>query len=218
MHVDLGAVIDALPFLWTGFKLTCLLAVIAIVAGIALGIVLAIMRLSGIAPLAWFSFGYVNLLRAVPLILVLFWFYLLMPLLIGRPIGAFTSAIVAFIMFEAAYYAEIIRAGIESVSRAQQQAALSTGLTRAQVMQHIVLPQALTKMLPVLLTQAILLFMDTSLVIVVGLRDFMASASIVATRDGRVIEIYVFVAAVYFVICFGASRLVYRLQTRLRPA
>ncbi|HVA38451.1 MAG TPA: amino acid ABC transporter permease [Candidatus Dormibacteraeota bacterium] len=215
---DVHIIVRSLPFLWKGMQLSIALAVYSAVVGISMGVVLAIMRLSSIRPLAWLSYVYVNLLRSVPLLLILLWFYLLVPLLTGHPVGAFSSALIAFAMFEAAYYAEIIRAGIESIPARQSQAALSTGLTRWQAMRHVVLPQAFANMTPSLLAQGILLFMDTSLVVVVGLRDFMATASIIATQQARVVELYTFVALVYFVICFAASRAVGLLRRRVSAA
>jgi glutamate/aspartate transport system permease protein len=148
---------------------------------------------------------YVNTFRSLPLILVLFWFYFLMPLAVGRPIGALPSAVTAFILFEAAYFCEIIRAGMASVPSGQVFAAKATGMTNLQVLRFIVLPQAFRAMTPVMLTQSIVMFQDTSLVYVITLRDFMTAASVVANRDGRVIELYCFAAVVYFAICFAAS-------------
>ena len=159
--------------------------------------------------------GYVNLFRSIPLILVVFWFYFLVPLAAGRPVGPFYSALIAFVLFETAYYCEIIRAGIQSIPRGQMQAALASGLTRWQGMRHVVLPQAFRNMMPILVTQGIILFQDTSLVYVVTLRDFMTSAAIVANRDLRIVELYTFAALVYLAMCASGSLLVRRLQTRL---
>jgi glutamate/aspartate transport system permease protein len=150
----------------------------------------------------------------MPLILVIFWFYTLAPKLIGRPVSSFYSVLIAFVMFEAAYYSEIIRAGISSVRRGQISAAMALGLTNLQAMRYVILPQALRNMVPVLLTQSIVMLQDTSLVYVVGLRDFLTSADIVASRDNRPTELYMFVALVFLVICFSASRLANRLRRR----
>jgi glutamate/aspartate transport system permease protein len=212
---DWDALVRALPFLAQGMVLTLELTALAMAGGIALGTVLAILRLSMPAPVPQIIAGYVNGLRAMPLILVIFWFYLLVPLILGRPVGAFSSALIAFTMFEAAYYSEIIRAGIQGVPRGQLQAALASGMSYPQAMRHIILPQAFRAMLPILLTQSIILFQDTSLVYVVGLRDFLTAANIVASRDQRPIEMYLFVAAVYLVLCAGASFGVRRLQRKL---
>lgn len=212
---DWDALTRALPFLAEGMLLTLQLTALAMAGGIALGTVLAILRLSMPAPVPQIIAGYVNALRAMPLILVIFWFYLLVPLLLGRPVGAFSSALIAFTMFEAAYYSEIIRAGIQGVPRGQLQAALASGLSYPQAMRYIILPQAFRAMLPILLTQSIILFQDTSLVYVVGLRDFLTAANIVASRDQRPIEMYVFVAVVYLVLCASASFAVRRLQRKL---
>jgi glutamate/aspartate transport system permease protein len=189
-----------------------LLTGLAIVGGIILGTLLALMRLSDVLPLSLFAAAYVNLIRSVPLILVIFWFYFLVPLALGRPIGSFYSALIAFVLFEAAYYSEIIRAGIQSVRKGQVHAGQATGLGYWQIQRFIVLPQAFRNMIPILVTQGIILFQDTSLVFVVSLRDFMTVSSIVARTEGRLVEMYVFAALVYFVICFAGSLFVRRLQ------
>ena len=209
---DVSVILENLPFLWEGLQLSLLLTALAVVGGIVLGTFLALMRLSGIAPISLFSAGYVNLIRSVPLILVIFWFYFLVPLALGRPIGGFYSALIAFVMFEAAYYSEIIRAGIQSVRQGQVHAGQATGLSYWQIQRYVVLPQAFRNMIPILVTQGIILFQDTSLVFVVSLRDFMTASSIVARTEGRLAEMYVFAALVYFVICFSGSLYVRRLQ------
>jgi glutamate/aspartate transport system permease protein len=196
------------PYLWEGLQLSFLLAALAIAGGVALGALLAVARLSATGPLAWAAAAYVNFFRSVPLILVIFWIYFLVPLVLGRSTGPFLSAVVALTLFETAYYCEIIRAGVQSIPLGQINAGLSTGLSRWRAMRHIVLPQALRNMLPVLLTQCVILFQDTSLVYVVALRDFMTSATTVANQEQRLVEMYAFAALVYFVICFTASRLV----------
>lgn len=211
---DFGVLWANAPFLWNGMLLTLQLTALAVGGGLLLGTLLAVARLSPIKPIAWAVEGYVNFLRSMPLILVIFWFYTLVPKLTGRPVSGFYSVLIAFIMFEAAYYSEIIRAGISSVRRGQISAALALGLTKIQAMRYVVLPQAVRNMVPVLLTQSIIMLQDTSLVYVVGLRDFLTSAEIVASRDNRPTELYLFVAVVFFLICFSASRLVGRLQRK----
>ncbi len=211
---DLDVLVRNAPFLWNGLLLTFQLTGLAVAGGITLGLILAVARLSGIKPLAWLVAAYVNFLRSMPLILVIFWFYTLVPKLTGQPVSGFYSVLIAFIMFEAAYYSEIIRAGISSVKRGQISAGLALGLTNLQTMRYIVLPQAIRNMVPVLLTQSIVMLQDTSLVYVVGLRDFLTSAEIVASRDNRPTELYLFVALVFLVLCFSASRLVNRLKRR----
>ena len=213
-NFDTGVLITAWPFLWNGMLLTLQLTALAVGGGLALGLVLAVMRLSPIKPLAWFVAAYVNFLRSMPLILVIFWFYTLVPKFTGKSVSGFTSVLIAFIMFEAAYYSEIIRAGISSIRRGQISAALALGFTPIQAMRYVVLPQAVRNMIPVLLTQSIVMFQDTSLVYVVGLRDFLTSANIVASRDNRPIELYLTVAVIFLVMCFSASRLVGRLRRR----
>lgn len=213
--LDWSVVIRALPFLWDGMQISLLLTVVGIAGGIVFGTLLATMRLSRAAPLAAIAALYVSVFRSLPLILVLFWFYFLVPLALGRPVGALPSALIAFVLFEAAYFSEIIRAGISSVPAGQVHAGRATGLTGFQVLRSIVLPQAFRNMAPILLTQGIVMFQDTSLVYVITLRDFMTAASVVAGRDGRPIELYCFAAVVYFVICGAGSLAVRGLRRRV---
>lgn len=198
---DLSVIVDSLPFLLEGLRLSLLLTVVAMAGGLILGLVLALARLSQSRAVALLAAVYVNGFRAVPLILVIFWFYFLVPLLLGQSVGALKSALIAFALFEAAYYSEIIRAGLQSIRAGQWEAAFSTGLSKAQALRFVVLPQALRNMLPLLITQAVILFQDTSLVYVISLRDFMTATGIVANQQNRLVEMYLFAAAVYFVIC-----------------
>jgi glutamate/aspartate transport system permease protein len=206
-----------------GMRFTLTLTLLAATGGALLGTLLALIRLSSVKPLAWTAGIYINLMRSIPLLLVIFWFYFLVPYLgawmVGSKtpiqVGAFWSSVVTFTLFEAAYFAEIVRAGIRSVAPGQSEAARALGLRPLQVMRHIVLPQALRNMLPVLLTQIIVLFQDTSLVYVLSITDFLGAASKIGQRDGRLVEMYCFVALVYFVICYALSAQVKRLQARV---
>jgi glutamate/aspartate transport system permease protein len=212
--LDFFAIIRVWPLLVEGMGITFTLTFIAAVTGFVGGVLLAVMRLSGVRLFVWISAGYVNTIRSVPLILVIFWFYFLVPLVLGRPIGGFYSALIAFTIFEAAYFSEIIRSGIKSVSSGQLAAARATGMSYLAAMRHVVLPQAIRNMTPVLLTQCIALFQDTSLVYVVGLNDFLTTSSVIAARDGRLIEFYLFAAVVYFTISFAAASAVGHLLRR----
>ena len=209
---DFQVIVAAGPILWRGMLITLLLTTVAIIGGILLGTVLAMMRLSRFGLLSFLAGRYVDAFRSTPLILVIFWFYFAVPIVVGRPIGDLYSVLIAFTLFEAAYYCEIIRAGIQSIRRPQVHAGLALGLTPWQTMKSIVLPQAFRNMVPVLLTQAIVLFQDTSLVYVVGLKDFLTAADLVAVRDNRVVELYMFAAVVYFVLCSLGSLWVRRLK------
>ncbi len=220
---DFDIILKTLPYLLKeGMVFTLTLTVLAALGGLVLGTLLALMRLATIPGLATFAAAYVNLMRSLPLVLVIFWFYFLVPyigqviLRTERPIevGAFASALITFTMFEAAYFSEIMRAGIQSIPKGQISAGYALGLTYRQVMSYVVVPQALRNMLPVILTQTIVLFQDTSLVYVISITDFLGAASKVAQRDGRLIEMYLFAALVYFLISFCASLLVKRLQAR----
>ena len=221
---DFDVIQRSLPYLFKeGMTFTLTLTALAMSGGIVFGTLLAMMRLSSFAPLSLIAGGYVNLMRSIPLVLVIFWFYFLVPWIGGwliganRPIqvGAFWSSVVTFTLFEAAYYCEIMRAGIQSVPRGQVSAGYALGLNYWQTMGRIVLPQAFRNMTPVLLTQTIILFQDTSLVYVLSITDFLGAAAKIAQRDGRLIEMYLFVAVVYFLISFAASSLVRRLQARI---
>jgi glutamate/aspartate transport system permease protein len=192
------------------------LTLIAMVGGIALGTVLALMRLSGKKSLVLVAAFYVNTLRSIPLVMVILWFFLLIPLMIGRPMGAEISAIVTFTVFEAAYYSEIMRAGIQSVPRGQVHAGYAVGMTYGQTMQLIVLPQAFRNMLPVLLTQTIILFQDTSLVYAIGAYDLLKGFEVAGKNFNRPVEMYLLAAVVYFVVCFSLSMLVRRLQNKIQ--
>lgn len=211
---DFAIIVKSIPFLLEGMGLTLLLTLFAIVGGLALGVVLALCRLSPYRPLSFIAGTYVNFFRSMPLILVIFWFYFMVPLVVGRPVGGFYSVLVAFIMFEAAYYCEIMRAGIQSVRTGQVYAGQALGLSYAQNMRYVVLPQAFRAMMPILLTQAIILFQDTSLVYVVGLRDFLVAADIVANRDNRLMEMYLTVALVYFALCLIGQLGIHKLQQK----
>ncbi|MBN8533411.1 MAG: ABC transporter permease subunit [Rhizobiales bacterium] len=220
---DFDVILRSLPYLfWDGMTFTLMLTALSALGGLVLGTLLALMRLSNLPILGAVATGYVNLMRSLPLVLVIFWFYFLVPyigqIITGaeRPVlvGGFASALITFTLFEAAYFSEIMRAGIQSIPKGQVSAGYALGLNYRQVTSYIVLPQALRNMLPVILTQAIVLFQDTSLVYVLSITDFLGAASKVAQRDGRLIEMYLFAALVYFLISFAASRLVRHLQTK----
>jgi len=220
--IDMNLNIDWSFFTWDlftnfvlkGLYFSLFLTVVATAGGIALGTVLALMRLSGKKWLDLPATIYVNGMRSIPLVMVILWFFLLVPLIIGRPIGAEVSAIITFVAFEAAYFSEIMRAGIQSIPRGQVFAGQAMGMTYGQNMKLVVLPQAFRNMLPVLLTQTIILFQDTSLVYTVGLVDFLNSARSSGDIIGRSNEFLIFAGVVYFIISFSASLLVKRLQKR----
>jgi glutamate/aspartate transport system permease protein len=223
MTLDFDVVSRSLPYLWKGFQYTVELTAIASIGGLFFGTLLALARLSAIKALSALAAGYVNLMRSIPLVLVLFWFFFLMPQVLqimtggDRPpqIGAERTAIITFIMFEAAYFCEIMRAGIQSIAKGQVQSAYALGLTYSQAMKLVILPQAFRNMIPILLTQTIILFQDTSLVYVISATDFTGAASKIAQRDGRLIEMYLFVAIVYFILCYTLSYAVKLLQKKV---
>ena len=197
-----------------GFLFSLQLTVLATCGGIVLGTVLALMRLSQRALFHWPATVYVNGMRSIPLVMVLLWFFLLMPFLLGRPIGAEVSAVITFIAFEAAFFCEIVRSGIQSIPKGQTSAALALGLSQQQTLRWIVLPQALGNMTPILLTQVIILFQDTSLVYAIGAYDMLKGFEIAGKNSGRPVEAYLAAALIYFLICFSLSQLVRHLQLR----
>jgi len=202
-------------FVVNGFWFSVQLTIVATVGGIIFGTILALMRLSGKKALMLPATIYVNGMRSIPLVMVILWFYLLVPALIGRPIGAELSATITFIAFEAAYFSEIMRAGIQSIPRGQVHAGQALGMTYGQNMRLVVLPQAFRNMLPVLLTQTIILFQDTSLVYAIGAYDLLKGFVTAGKIYGRPEEAYLLAAIVYFIVCFGLSYLVKRLQARI---
>lgn len=202
-------------FVWGGLVFSVQLTLIATLGGIFFGTLLALMRLSGKPWLMTPATIYVNGMRSIPLVMVILWFFLLVPLIIGRPIGAESSAIITFIAFEAAYFSEIMRAGIQSIPRGQVFAGQALGMTYAQNMRLIILPQAFRNMLPVLLTQTIILFQDTSLVYAIGAYDLLKGFTNAGKIYGRPEEAYLIAAVVYFVICFALSWGVKRLQAKI---
>jgi glutamate/aspartate transport system permease protein len=219
---DWAVIWKSRQILWDGFLMSLQIFGIALAGGIFFGTLLAMARLSRWSFLSYPATGFVNLIRAIPFIMAIFWFYFLTPMVVGKitgqqgeAVGPFASAVVAFIMVESAYYSEIIRAGIQSIPRGQPWAAYALGMNYWQSMGHVVLPQAFRNMLPIMLTQAIILFQDTSLVYVVGLKDFLGAASKQGQITGRLVELYVFVAVCFFLVCFLASWLVKRMQARL---
>ncbi len=198
-----------------GLLFSLQLTLIATIGGIVVGTFLALMRLSGKPFLVYPATIYVNTMRSIPLVMVILWFFLLIPLLIGKPIGADLSAAITFIAFEAAFFSEIVRAGIASIPKGQSYAGEALGMTYGQNMRLIVLPQAFRNMIPVLMTQTIILFQDTSLVYAIGAYDLLKGFEIAGKNYGRPVETYVLAAATYFVICFSLSKVVRKIQAKV---
>ncbi|MBM5571217.1 MULTISPECIES: amino acid ABC transporter permease [Deefgea] len=219
--MDFSNILPALPSMMEGLWLTIKLTIMAILGGVAIGTVLALARLSKNKILSNLAGLYVNYFRSIPLLLVITWFYFMVPFIIGwltgtnRPIGALTSCLIAFMLFEAAYFCEIVRAGIQSIGKGQINAAYALGMNYRQAMQLIVLPQAFRKMMPLLLQQSIILFQDTSLVYAVGIMDFLNTARSRGDIIGQPHEFLLFAGLIYFLISFSASTLVARLNKRL---
>lgn len=219
--IDWSAIVSAWPVIAAGIGVTLKVTFVAIVGGIAGGTVLALMAVSGNKPLQWFSRGYVALFRSIPLVMLLLWFFLIVPQVLKAVFGLspsvdirLVSAMVAFVLLESAFFCEIIRAGIIGLSRGQFHAAASLGMTRIQAMRYIILPQAFRAMLPIMMTQCIVIFQDTSLVYVISLGDFFRNSVSIGERDGTLIPMLLFAGAVYWAICSGLSVLVRTLQMR----
>jgi glutamate/aspartate transport system permease protein len=223
MKVDLSAITSVAPFLLSGLLFTIQITVVGVAGGIVFGSLLAVARLSNNRLLSTFATAYINLMRSIPLIMVIFWVFFLVPWAIGwltnggRPVavGASLTIYVTFVLFEAAYYAEIVRAGFRSISTGQYAACEALGLSKFHAYVYILFPQAIRNVLPILLTQTIILFQDTSLVYVISATDLLGAATKIAQRDGSLVEMYLTVGVIYFLFCYTASQLVKRLQGRL---
>ena len=204
------------PFVTKGLIFSLWLTAVATIGGIVLGTFLALMRLSGKPWLDIPAAAYVNTMRSIPLVMVLLWFFLLIPFAIGRPLGAEMSAIITFIAFEAAYFSEIVRAGIQSIPRGQIHAGQAMGMTYGQNMRIVILPQAFRNMLPVFLTQTIILFQDTSLVYAIGAYDMLKGFETAGKNYGRPVEAYLLAAVVYFFMCLALSFAARKLQQKIQ--
>ena len=216
--MDWQVILRNLEFMVGGLALTAQLAAIALTGGLLWGILLGLGRLSRSPWIYYPATLYVHFFRSQPLILVIFWFYFLVPVITGKPLGTFVSTVIAFVTFEAAYFAEIVRAGVQSVPKGQVAAGYSCGLRYHQVQLYVILPQALRSMLPALTTQAVVIFQDTSLAYVIGLREFLRRVNLVDTREARSIELYCFAAVVYLVLCLLGSRVARRFERRREVA
>ncbi|KQO77478.1 ABC transporter permease subunit [Rhizobium sp. Leaf262] len=221
-EIDFSTIVPAIPYLWEGLKFSLALTVVAFVIGMVLGTALALAQHLEIPVLRQFAKGYITLMRSIPLILVLFWFFFLVPILIGFlngsgrpvPIGATYTAFITFGMFEAAYYAEIIRVGLRSLPRGQYEAADALSIPTWKIYRFIILPQVFRAVAPIILSQTIILFQDTSLVYVLSLTDLLGAASKLGQISGRLVELYVTIAVIYLLICLAASQLVAFLKAR----
>ncbi len=219
--MDFSAIVPALPGLWEGMQMTLQLMALGVLGGVVLGTLLALMRLSSRPWIANLAGAYVNYFRSIPLLLVITWFYFAVPFILrwitgeDTPVGAFSSCLVAFVMFDATYFCEIVRAGIQAIPKGQLGAAQALGMSYGQCMRLIILPQAFRKMTPLLLQQSIILFQDTSLVYTVGLMDFLNASRSRGDIIGQPHEFLIFAGLVYFAISFSASLLVKHLHKRL---
>jgi len=212
------AVFNNFGYLMGGLWVTVKLSLFALTGGIFLGMLVGLARLSK-KPWVYYPItGYVNFLRNVPLILVIFWFYFVMPILVGQAMDPFPSAVISFIVFEATYFGEIFRAGYQTISRDLINASYSTGLTYAQTARYISIPIAFRRMLPSLITQSIVTFQDTSLAFVIGLPELVRRASIVDNLEVRSIQLFGFAALVYFVFCYAGSRVSRHFEEKSRKA
>jgi glutamate/aspartate transport system permease protein len=212
------AVLTNLPYLLAGFLTNLQLAACALAGGAFLGALVGLGRISK-RPWVYHSVTlYVNLIRNIPLILVIFWFYFVMPIIVGRTLDPFVSAAVSFVVFEATYFGEIFRAGFQSISRDLVSAAYSTGLTYRQTAAYILVPIAFRRMLPSLITQSIITFQDTSLAYVIGLQELVRRTTIVDSMEVRSIQLYSFVACLFFIICYAGSRISRHYEEKSRKA
>ena len=202
-------------YILKGLQFSIVLTIVATIGGILFGTVLALMRLSGKRWLEVPAAIYVNGMRSIPLVMVILWFFLLVPMIIGGLIGAEYSAIITFVAFEAAYFSEIVRAGIQSIPRGQVFAGQALGMSYGQNMRLVILPQAFRNMLPVFLTQTIILFQDTSLVYAIGAYDLLKGFETAGKNYGRTTETYLMAALAYFVLCYSLSWIAKRVHKKI---
>ncbi len=215
-NLDFGVLLEAWPYLLSGLKFSFTLTAAAFFIGMVLGTAFALIQHLQIRVLGTVVRGYIAVMRSIPLILVLFWFFFLVPLLLAKlsadgrpiPIGATYTAFITFGLFEAAYYSEIIRVGLRSISPGQLEASDALGLSKFDTYRSVVLPQVFRVSAPIILSQTIILFQDTSLVYVLSLTDLLGGAAKLAQVNGRMVEMYLAVAVIYLVICFVASQCV----------
>ena len=212
--MDFSVISNNFGYMAGGLWLTFEIAVMAVSGGLAWGIALGLGRLSSIRMIYYPASLYIHFFRGIPLILVIFWIYFLMPVFLGRAMGPMPAVVLSFILYEAAYFAEIVRSGIQAVPVGQKRAGLATGLRPWQISLHVILPQALKKMVPALVTHCVVVFQDTSLAYVIGLREFLRRVNLVDAREARSVELYLFAAGVYFILCTLGSFLGYYLETR----
>ncbi len=212
--MDIGVVVRNAGFIFGGLALTFELAFLAIAGGLVLGIALGAARVSGRPWLYWPASAYIHFFRGLPLILVIFWLYFLLPIITGHNLNEFTAAVISFIVYEAAYFAEIVRAGIQSTPRGQVRAATASGLSGYQILRLVVLPQALRNMVPSLTTHCVVIFQDTSLAYVIGLREFLRRVNLVDAREARSVELYLFAGLIYLLICSAGAMVAQRLERR----
>lgn len=210
------------PFLWVGFSKTLKIVIAAAIGGVLIGTILALMRLSSFKVLNFIAKTYVNLFRSIPLLLVLMWFYFAVPFIYAKVTGQFLtvdtgfySGVIAFTLFEAAYFAEIVRAGIQSISKGQSFAAYALGMSYSQTMRLVILPQAFRKMTPLLLQQTIILFQDSTLVYAINVLDFFRASYNRGDLMSLVVPYILFAGLVYFTISLIATFAVKQLQKRL---
>ena len=212
--MDFSVIVDNLGYMAGGLRLTFEIALMAVTGGLTWGILLGLARLSPIPLIYYPASLYIHFFRGIPLILVIFWIYFLVPVFLGRSVGQLPAVVLSFILYEAAYFAEIVRSGIQAVPVGQKRAALATGLRPWQLAVHVILPQALKKMLPALVTHCVVVFQDTSLSYVIGLREFLRRVNLVDAREARSVELYLFAACVYFILCTLGSFLGHYLEGR----
>jgi polar amino acid transport system permease protein len=196
---------------------TLRLAIPAILLGFCVGIVLGLARLASRPWIHYPAVIYIEVIRGIPLVMVIFWFWFLVPVMIGRAVPEYWVALTAFVIFEAAYIGEIIRAGIQSVPKGQNDAATASGLSYLQTMWSVILPQAIRNMIPSLVTQFIVLFKDTSLASIIGMMDLTKAAQTVSEREIRPFEMYLFIAVVYWAFTYSMSRFSRWLEVRMSP-
>lgn len=215
MDIDLSPLTDNWRFFASGFGVTIALSVISAITSILAGLVIALLRLYGPRWLGVMLTFYVDTMRSIPVLVVLVWIYFAFPILAGVTFPPFWAALVALTLHIAAYSSEIVRAGIESIRPGQTRAGLAIGMSRAQILRKIVLPQATIRMLPAFGSVLTMAIKDTAIATVIAVPELMHRAETVAGQSYRPVEVFTFVMVLYFLLLFPVTRVVDRLYQRL---
>ena len=212
---DFAPVFANAGLLAEGLANTLKVTAVALGCGLVLGLALALLRLSPRLFLSWPAGFVIEVFRTTPPLVQLFWFFFALPLIAGIEMTPFVAAVTTFSIQSAAFFAEVFRAGIQSIERGQWEGALAIGMSRRQALNHIVLPQAVTRMIPAFLERSIELMKTTTLVATIAYADLLYQGNAIAQKTYRPLETFTVAALIYFVVIFAFSLLARRLERRL---